>query len=256
MEPVDHCPACDSDWWASSYGLDVFTGDADCFVAWSPCCDWAAELVGASGFETLTGRPLVVVLGELTGLEVLEVSDFDSLLVCRLRVVDPTVSHGKKASSPKGWQASLFQAVDRHHRHHKAPQGWKFGVAVFNGRVRVGVATVGRPVSRVLDDGDRLEVTRVCTFGPSALRFNAASKLYAAAGKRARAMGYQLLLTYTLDGIESGHSLQASGWTVTRRTDGGSWSCDSRPRIDKAPTSPKVRWERGLTKRARRQLGA
>lgn len=48
--------------------------------------------------------------------------------------------------------------VKRYHRHHKPVVGHKFSVAAaVNGAV-VGVAIVGRPVSRYLDDGWTLEV--------------------------------------------------------------------------------------------------
>lgn len=60
-------------------------------------------------------------------------------------------------------EANAF--VERNHRHHGPVTGHKFSVAVANmgtGEV-VGVAIVGRPVSRHLDDGWTLEVNRCCT---------------------------------------------------------------------------------------------
>lgn len=59
----------------------------------------------------------------------------------------------------------------------------------------VGVAIVGRPVARHLDDGWTLEVNRLCTDGTK----NACSMLYAAAWRAARAMGYKKLVTYTIE---------------------------------------------------------
>lgn len=60
-------------------------------------------------------------------------------------------------------EANAF--VERHHRHHKPVKGHKFSVATaVNGEV-VGIAIVGRPVSRYLDDGWTLEVNRLCTDG-------------------------------------------------------------------------------------------
>jgi len=128
--------------------------------------------------------------------------------------------------------------IRRHHRHHLPPQGWKFGIAVNDGQKVVGVITVGRPVARHLDDGWTLEVTRCCTDGTK----NAASKLYAAAWRAARAMGYRRLITYTL-ADEPGTSLRAAGWRVVHQTKGGSWNCPSRPRVDKHPTVQKTLWE-------------
>lgn len=55
--------------------------------------------------------------------------------------------------------------INTHHRHHIAPQGWKFGIAVNDGEKIVGVITVGRPVALYYDDGMTFEVTRCCTDG-------------------------------------------------------------------------------------------
>ena len=128
--------------------------------------------------------------------------------------------------------------ITRYHRHHIAPQGWKFGIAVNDGEKVVGVVAVGRPVSRNLDNGWTLEVTRCCTDGTP----HAASMLYAAAWRAARAMGYQRLITYTLE-TEAGTSLVSAGWKELYTTKGKSWNHTSRPRVDKAPTCAKKLWE-------------
>ena len=134
-------------------------------------------------------------------------------------------------------EANAF--VARHHRHHGPVRGYKFALAVsiVDGPI-CGVAIVGRPVARVLDDGLTLEVTRVATDGTR----NAASMLYGACRRAAFALGYRRLVTYTLPS-ERGSSLRASGWRVIGEAGGGSWSCPSRPRVDKHPTQPKIRWE-------------
>ena len=128
--------------------------------------------------------------------------------------------------------------IDRHHRHHLPPQGWKFGVAVNDGDKVVGVVTVGRPVSRHLDNGWTLEVTRCCTDGTK----NAPSMLYGTAWRAARALGYKRLITYTLPS-EGGASLRASNWREIGAAGGGEWNCSGRPRVDKAPTGQKTLWE-------------
>ncbi len=132
--------------------------------------------------------------------------------------------------------ANAFVAL--HHRHHKPMPGAKFNIAVSDGEKIVGVAMVGRPVARMLNDGFTLEVNRVATDGTK----NACSILYAAAWRAARAMGYKKLLTYTL-AIEPGTSLHAAGWKIVGEVKGRSWSCPSRPRADKHPTQDKIRWE-------------
>lgn len=128
--------------------------------------------------------------------------------------------------------------IDQHHRHHKAPVGWKFGVGVATAGRLAGVVIVGRPVSRHRDDGRTLEVTRLCTDGTR----HAASLLYAAAWRAAKAMGYTRMGTYIL-AEETGTSLRAAGWRFVYMTGGGSWSCPSRPRDDKHPLGQKQLWE-------------
>ena len=51
------------------------------------------------------------------------------------------------------------------HRHHKPVVGHKFSIGCEADGELVGVVIVGRPVSRYLDNGKTLEVTRLCTNG-------------------------------------------------------------------------------------------
>lgn len=134
-------------------------------------------------------------------------------------------------------EANVFVAA--HHRHHPPVVGCKFcvGVAVELGII-VGVAVVGRPNARHLDDGWTLEVTRVATDGTK----NAASALYGACRRVAFGLGYTRLVTYTL-ATEPGTSLRAAGWKNVGEVRGRSWSCPSRPRVDKHPLQDKLRWE-------------
>lgn len=134
--------------------------------------------------------------------------------------------------------AEAAEFIRRHHRHHLPPQGHKFSVAVSDGKEIVGVATVGRPVARHLDDGWTLEVTRVATNGTP----NACSALYAAAWRAARALGYRRLVTYILD-TETGTSLKAAGWKCVGQAGGMSWNRRSRPRVDHYPLQMKLRFE-------------
>lgn len=133
-------------------------------------------------------------------------------------------------------EANAF--VAKHHRHHKPMPGAKYSVAVARDGEIVGVAMVGRPVARMLDDGWTLEVNRVATDGTP----HACSMLYGAAWRVARAMGYRKLVTYILD-TEPGTSLRASGWKCLGEAGGGKWGRESRPRIDKHPTQGKIRYE-------------
>lgn len=148
------------------------------------------------------------------------------------------------------------------HRHHQPPVGQIFAVGVADEQgVLRGVAIVGRPVARLYDNGQTLEVTRTCTDGTR----NANSLLYAAAWRAAKALGYTRLVTYIharfygptcatpcLHGScrwiragESGASLRAVGWrVVAERPAHPGWDRPSRPRT---PTGtehmPRTLWE-------------
>jgi SAM-dependent methyltransferase len=128
--------------------------------------------------------------------------------------------------------------VQAHHRHAGPVPGAKFVLAASSGDELVGVALVGRPVARALDDDRTLEVRRMCTTGAP----NACSLLLGAAWRAAKALGYRRLVTYTL-ATESGASLRAAGFRATGRVAARSWSCPSRARIDKHPLVQRVRWE-------------
>lgn len=128
--------------------------------------------------------------------------------------------------------------IAEHHRHHKPPVGHKFSIACAKDGVIVGVATIGRPVARMLQDGWTLELNRLATDGTK----NACSMLYGAAWRITRAMGYKKLITYILD-TEPGTSLKAAGWKEIGRCGGLSWDVPSRPRVDKCPNQMKIKYE-------------
>lgn len=145
-------------------------------------------------------------------------------------------------------QHKAFAFVAQHHRHHPPPRGdlWRHCVTTEDGSV-VGVAIVGRPVSRNLDDGLTCEVIRVCTVSAR----NANSMLYAATERTARSLGYVRGLTYLLvsewDRFDAetgkrtgGAGCRAAGWRELWRTKGRSWNTPSRPRIDRHPVEDKV----------------
>jgi hypothetical protein len=119
--------------------------------------------------------------------------------------------------------------VEAHHGHHGAPRGHKFSIGLARpGGDLVAVAIVGRPVSRHLDDGYTLEVTRLATLGVP----GSCSRLYSAAWRAARAIGYRRMITYT-QGAETGASLKASGWHKVRDlAPRPGWNSQARPRRD------------------------
>jgi hypothetical protein len=128
--------------------------------------------------------------------------------------------------------------VERHHRHSVPVAGAKFALAAALAGEVVGVAIVGRPVARGLDDGWTLEVLRVCTRGAR----NACSFLYGRAWRAARALGYRRLVTYTR-ADELGTSLTAAGWRVVGEVTARSWDTPSRPRVDRDERQDRLRWE-------------
>lgn len=130
--------------------------------------------------------------------------------------------------------------VQRWHRHHE-PTGkhlWGVSCAVEGADEPCGGAIVALPNARMSNDGWTCEVVRVATDGTK----NACSFLYGCAWRAARALGYKRCITYTLPS-EGGASLRGAGFKLVGETDGGSWSRRARPRVDKHPTEPKLRWE-------------
>lgn len=134
--------------------------------------------------------------------------------------------------------------INANHRHHKKPQGCKFCISVNdeNGRI-CGVAVCGRPVSRYLDNGITLEITRLCTDGTR----NACSMLYGACVRIAREMGYRKVITYILES-ESGASLKASNFVCCGEAGGEIWT-GKRNRDNGVPREKKTRWEYLINRR-------
>jgi len=140
--------------------------------------------------------------------------------------------------------------VAEHHRHNKPVVGHRYSVGCMDGDRLCGVAIVGHPVARLLDDGLTVEIYRVCTDGT----YNACSCLYGACARIAKEMGYKKIITYTLMS-EPGTSLKACGFTICAENVGGvSWNMPGRPREEyqvtlfgeerKYPDEKKVRWEK------------
>lgn len=140
--------------------------------------------------------------------------------------------------------------VAEHHRHNRPPQGWLFGVGLCNGTDELaGVAIAGRPLARMLQDGQTIEITRVCTVGDK----NANSQMYGAICRAASALGYHKAITYSLV-TESGVSLKAAGFRPVADLKGDRhWGREGRLRHDVTlwgdriqPVEDKIRWERSL----------
>lgn len=155
---------------------------------------------------------------------------------------DPPVSAQDKVGALSVSRISLALAgayVTQHHRHHSAPVGHLFSIGLWDDVGLRGVAIVGRPLARNLDDGKTIEVLRLCSDGTR----NACSKLYGAVRREAIKLGnVQRIVTYTLP-EEGGASLKASGFECIGESRGGSWSRSGRERTDRHPTGRKIRWQ-------------
>lgn len=148
--------------------------------------------------------------------------------------------------------AEANEFVSAHHRHNKPVTGGRYALGASFEGVLIGVAIVGRPVSRHMQDGFTAEVLRCCTDGVARTLSNghtlpACSRLYRAAWEAWQAMGGRRMITYTL-ASERGSSLKASGWRIVGEVqparEGAGWC--NRPGREWQPVlgQAKFRWER------------
>ena len=135
--------------------------------------------------------------------------------------------------------ATAREFVALNHRHNKPPPGHKFSIACYDGERLCGVAMVGRPIGRFLDDGLTLEVNRCGTDGTR----NACSMLYGAAWRAAKALGYKRIFTYTRQS-ENGSSLRASGWICDGPAGGTHWTGTRYEQIEMVLDEKKSRWHK------------
>ena len=119
--------------------------------------------------------------------------------------------------------------VEQYHRHSKRTQrdGGKFAIGATTGDQMVGVAIVGRPLARLLDDGYTSEVTRCCVLENSPK--GTGSFLYGRCWRIWQQMGGKKMITYTLQ-TESGSTLKGAGWKIIGETSKGNWSREGRER--------------------------
>lgn len=135
--------------------------------------------------------------------------------------------------------------VEQYHRHNgrTSKDGGRFAIGASAERGLVGVAIVGRPLARLLQDGLTAEVLRVCTLSDAPK--NTCSFLYGRCWRIWQAMGGQRLVTYTL-ASESGSSLRGAGWKIMGNVSPNAkgWNRDGRNR-DWQPIygQQKFRWE-------------
>lgn len=231
------CPCCGAD-----FELDFLEiWNARDFM-FSACCEQIQEL--AIQHCTADGRNAVTLLRLL---------DVEGYCGGQLRSVasDEYSSHfvldwKLRLANIEQREAKAF--INAHHEHLDAPPGWRFGKAVVNGQLPVGVCWVGRPRAKAYNKDLVLEVNRCAVRRdiPAALRRNACSMLYGWAAREGAKRGYTDIITYTLADEETGVTLKAAGWEREGEAGGGSWNSPSRPRVDKASTGTKIRWRKRL----------
>lgn len=130
--------------------------------------------------------------------------------------------------------------VTKHHRHNRKVTGHKFSIGLEKDGQLIGVAIAGRPVARLLDNGKTIEITRVCV---KPQQKNACSKLLARMKQLCQLMGYQKIITYTLQ-KESQSSLKAIRARIVANVKPSKWDSPSRPAIHQPVyDEPKYRWE-------------
>lgn len=152
--------------------------------------------------------------------------------------------------------AKANEFVEKYHRHHGKKTGCRFAIAVYDGDLLCGVAICANPVARNADDGETLEVSRLCTDGTK----NACSILYGACARIAKEMGFKKIQTYILQS-ERGTSLKASGWVCEGEAGkpswGGKWASNRQKKREenkqmalwaekKPPEEMKQRWAKNL----------
>lgn len=137
-------------------------------------------------------------------------------------------------------QARAFVAMwHRSHAYTSAGHKFSLGVAT-DDRVLRGVAIVGRPVARHMQDGRTLEVNRTATDGTP----NTNSALYGAAWRVAKGLGYTRLITYTQQGESGASLLGASFRVIAHRPPNNGWDRPSRRRGDHGVDHiPRTLWE-------------
>lgn len=125
-----------------------------------------------------------------------------------------------------------------------APPGMLFALGAMDGRGNVRAALMcGRAVNRTLDHWYACEINRCATDGTR----GAAGLLYRAAVRAAVALGYCVILAYTVAGERTG-PLAAAGFTKVRDLAPHSgWARPKRPRkAHPTDRQPRSRWQRLL----------
>ena len=130
--------------------------------------------------------------------------------------------------------------IAQFHRHNKPVVRAKFQIGLMEDEELIGVGVVGRPIARLLSNGKTVEVLRTCIKEGYP---NACSMMYARLKQISRLLGYEKVITYTLQ-KESQSSLKALGASIVAEVKPQEWDRKDRRRTpQKVYKEPKCRWE-------------
>lgn len=125
-------------------------------------------------------------------------------------------------------QANKF--IEEYHRHNKGidHRSHRFTIGLYENNELIGVGVAGLPIARRLDDGKTLEILRVCVKNGFK---NANSILYGRLARIGFLMGYENIITYTLQ-KESASSLKGVGAILDKELNrtSNSWNVKGRKR--------------------------
>ena len=135
--------------------------------------------------------------------------------------------------------------VKEFHRHNKDCRGHRFSIGAIYKDELVGVAIIGRPIARKLDQKLIAEVLRNCV-KPAAPK-GTCSFLYSKAIQVWQVLGGKKVITYTLE-TEKGSSLKAVSFKNVSKTPVFKYGWTNRKNriLPETQKIRKVRWEKEL----------
>ena len=135
--------------------------------------------------------------------------------------------------------------VNQYHRHNKDCRGHRFSIGAIYKDELVGVAIIGRPIARKIDQKVIAEVLRNCV-KPDAPK-GTCSFLYAKAIQAWQVLGGKKIITYTLE-TEKGSSLKAVSFKDVSKTPVFKYGWTNRKNriLPETQKVRKVRWEKEL----------
>ena len=135
--------------------------------------------------------------------------------------------------------------VNQYHRHNKDCRGHRFSIGAIYKDELVGVAIIGRPIARKIDQKVIAEVLRNCV-KPDAPK-GTCSFLYAKAIQAWQVLGGKKVITYTLE-TEKGSSLKAVSFKAVSKTPVFKYGWTNRKNriLPETQKVRKVRWEKEL----------